>query len=79
MKRYYVDDHVELWHGDIRDGVPSVGGEPVSCAVTSPPYNVGLEYDVHDDRMDWADVLRPRPQLSSEICSGLTHRGGGRG
>ena len=56
MIRYYADDFVELWQGDIRDGFPpSVEPGSVACAVTSPPYNVGLDYDVHDDSMSWAD------------------------
>ncbi len=52
MKLYYADDRVELWHGDIRDGLP-LRFEPVACVVTSPPYNVGLDYDVHQDALGW--------------------------
>ena len=76
MKRYYSDDLVELWHGDVRDGFPpSVERDSVSCAVTSPPYNVGLRYDEHDDAMDWAAYY----DLGRGVCSDLLtamHRGG---
>lgn len=68
MKRYYADDRVELWHGDIRDGLPLEDGS-VACTVTSPPYNVGLPYDEHDDRLDWADYY----DLARHCCAEL-HR-----
>ena len=64
MKRYYSDEHVELWHGDIREGVP-LEDESVSCVVTSPPYNVGVDYDVHDDRLDWAEYY----DLAHRTCA----------
>ncbi len=40
-------------HGDARFAIPRV---PIELVVTSPPYNVGIEYDDHDDVMthdDW--------------------------
>ena len=29
----------------------------VDLIVTSPPYNIGIDYDVYDDNMAWADYL----------------------
>jgi DNA modification methylase len=49
-RAYWADDQVAILHADCRET-----GElpPVACAVTSPPYNVGLPYDTHDDAMSW--------------------------
>ena len=32
--------------------------ESVHLAITSPPYNVGLEYDSHNDKMPYAEYLK---------------------
>jgi site-specific DNA-methyltransferase (adenine-specific) len=49
-RAYWADDQVAVLHADCRET-----GElpPVACAVTSPPYNVALPYDTHDDAMSW--------------------------
>ena len=47
---FYDDGDVTLYCADVRD----VALHEVSAAVvTSPPYNVGLGYDSHDDAMPW--------------------------
>lgn len=49
-RAYWADDQVAILHADCRE----VAGLPeVAAVVTSPPYNVGLGYDVHDDAMSW--------------------------
>lgn len=61
MRLYYEDEAVSLYHGDARGERNANGGRdpwPVedgsaACVVFSPPYNVGLEYDEHDDVMPW--------------------------
>jgi site-specific DNA-methyltransferase (adenine-specific) len=69
MIRYYADDFVELWHGDIRDGLPaSVAAGSVACTVTSPPYNVGLDYDVHDDAIDWHAYFELQNATCAEVA-----------
>lgn len=50
MKAYYEADGITIYHGDIREFVPS---RTWQCVVTSPPYNVGIDYDTHDDVMPW--------------------------
>ena len=32
--------------------------ECVHLAITSPPYNLGLEYDSHNDKMPYEDYLK---------------------
>ncbi len=47
---YYDDGTCVIYHGDARS-LPL--DDVVQCVVTSPPYNVGISYDEHDDVMDW--------------------------
>jgi site-specific DNA-methyltransferase (adenine-specific) len=48
MEPYYADDSVTLYQADFRE-LDGLG--PAAAAVTSPPYNSGVAYDVHDDQM----------------------------
>lgn len=46
--------------GDSRKALSLVADESVHLVVTSPPYNVGIDYDAHDDLMpehEWVDLL----------------------
>jgi DNA methylase len=47
---FYDDGQVTIYCGDVRS-VDLV--EVAACVVTSPPYNVGLDYDGHADWMPW--------------------------
>lgn len=44
--------------GDSRAILQAMPNESVHLAITSPPYNVGLEYDSHNDRMPYEEYLR---------------------
>jgi site-specific DNA-methyltransferase (adenine-specific) len=51
---FYEDDHVTLFCADVREvDVSELAG--VACVVSSPPYNVGLDYDTGSDALPWAD------------------------
>jgi site-specific DNA-methyltransferase (adenine-specific) len=52
VKPYYDDGACTIYHGDVRD---MEAFSDVACMVTSPPYNVDLGYDEHDDVMPWPD------------------------
>ncbi|HVM62759.1 MAG TPA: site-specific DNA-methyltransferase [Verrucomicrobiae bacterium] len=43
--------------GDCRNVLRKMPPKTVHLAVTSPPYNVGLAYDGHDDRMSYDEYL----------------------
>jgi site-specific DNA-methyltransferase (adenine-specific) len=60
---FYEDDHVTLFCADVRDVEASelVG---VACVATSPPYNVGLDYDGRPDVLPWAEYWR----LAEHTC-----------
>ena len=52
MRLLYRDEWVSLYVGDARhlDAIPD---GTVQLVVTSPPYNVGLDYNGVDDRLPW--------------------------
>lgn len=50
-KPYYQDDYATIYHGDCRE----IDWPEHACAVFSPPYNVDLGYDQHDDNLDWTE------------------------
>lgn len=66
MKPYYEDADVAIYHADARTEWPVPAGS-TSCVVTSPPYNVGLEYDEHHDVMAW-DGPRGYRTLAGSVC-----------
>jgi site-specific DNA-methyltransferase (adenine-specific) len=47
----------EIICGDCREVLPRLPAASVHLAITSPPYNVGLEYDAHDDAMSYPQYL----------------------
>lgn len=49
-------DQVNIWRADARELAAFVA-PGVDLVVTSPPYNVGIEYAAHDDTMPQADYL----------------------
>lgn len=73
MKPYYDDGTVTIYHGDLRDVLPTITAEP-TCAVFSPPYNVDIKYADHDDVMGWGEYI----ELAADTCSlvaGIMPRG----
>jgi len=62
---YYQDDAVTIYHGDCREVLPEL--TDIRCSVFSPPYNVSLDYDEHDDVMPWGEYA----ELASDVCVGI--------
>jgi site-specific DNA-methyltransferase (adenine-specific) len=48
---------LKLIHSDVLTADLS-GVPPINLVVTSPPYNVGIEYDKHDDTMTYEEYLK---------------------
>lgn len=57
MKPYYQDKWVTIYHGDCREILPQLTNNSVDLMVTSPPYNVGKEYEEGISRSKYADLL----------------------
>ncbi len=51
IEPYYDDGGIQIYLGDCRDVLPTLGVE-TDLLLVDPPYNVGCPYDLHDDRMD---------------------------
>ncbi len=47
----------------------------IECVVTSPPYNVGTDYTVHDDNMPWEDYIWLVEQACYDIARVLVPGG----
>jgi DNA modification methylase len=47
----------EIICGDCRQVLQKIPAESVHLAITSPPYNVGLDYDGHHDSMPYEEYL----------------------
>ena len=47
----------KLYNGDCLKVMKDIPDNSIHLAVTSPPYNVGKNYDNHDDRMDYGEYL----------------------
>ena len=52
---YYEETNpdIKIYCGDASDVLPLLKNESIDIAVTSPPYNVGIEYKGYDDNFDW--------------------------
>ncbi|MBM4084390.1 MAG: site-specific DNA-methyltransferase [Planctomycetes bacterium] len=61
--------------GDSRAILQAMPSECVHLAITSPPYNVGLDYDSHHDKMPYEDYLRWLTAFWSELHRVLAHGG----
>jgi site-specific DNA-methyltransferase (adenine-specific) len=49
--------HFDLHHQDCVEGMRALPGDSVDVVVTSPPYNLGIQYSQFDDTMERASYL----------------------
>lgn len=66
-----------LWHGDAMDFLSYLlqKGRQVHLVLTSPPYNVGINYGKHRDSMEWREYLEWLTSVFS-LCYKLLCSGG---
>ena len=55
MKPYYEHAGITIYHGDCREVLPTLEVGSCDICITSPPYNVGTEYESYDDNLHDAD------------------------
>lgn len=48
---------IDIINADRIEGIKRLADESVHLAITSPPYNVGISYDKHNDNMHYDDYL----------------------
>ncbi|MCK5149834.1 site-specific DNA-methyltransferase [Candidatus Pacearchaeota archaeon] len=44
--------------GDVLESLKQIPSDSIHLAITSPPYNVGKDYDNHHDKMDYGEYLK---------------------
>lgn len=65
---YYDDGQVRIYCADVRQ----VDLSAVAAAVvTSPPYNVGLDYDGHDDALTWPEYWQLAADAATVVHEAL--------
>lgn len=50
---YYKNEAGIIFNTDCLDGFSQLENESIDLIVTSPPYNIGIDYDVWQDNMPW--------------------------
>jgi site-specific DNA-methyltransferase (adenine-specific) len=65
MKPYYEHAGITIYHGDCRLVLPQISG--IDVCLTSPPYNVGLDYESYDDNLSDEDFRRFNDQWVREV------------
>jgi len=70
---YYKDDHITIYHGDCREILPSLSG--IDNVITSPPYNVGMNYASYQDEMPWLEYYAMLETVA-RLCLDVLRDGG---
>ena len=64
----YPKDYVnKVICGDCLEAMKGIPNNLVDLVITSPPYNIGIDYDCWDDRMDWEDYFKWCKEWLKEI------------
>jgi len=53
---FFHNDNLDIYNSDIVK-IQSIKDNSIDLIVTSPPYNVDIKYNSHDDKMDYATYL----------------------
>ncbi len=56
VEPYFQEDSIWIYNADFLK-IPRVKERTIDLIVTSPPYNVGIKYNSHDDKMFYEDYL----------------------
>ncbi len=71
-KRYLPTNDVTLYHGDCLDLLRSMPPEAADLVVTSPPYNIGKEYE---RKLDLPMYVEQQTKIIRECIRVLSRRG----
>lgn len=56
VEPYFQEDSIQIYNADFLK-INCIKEGTVDLIVTSPPYNVGIQYNSHDDKMTYGDYL----------------------
>jgi len=65
----------KIVHTDVLDGVKSLADKSIHLTVTSPPYNVKIDYDNHVDNAPYKDYLDWLKKIFTEVYRATVHGG----
>ncbi|MBT9136794.1 MAG: Modification methylase RsrI [Firmicutes bacterium] len=71
-REYSLSEHIVLYSGDCIDLLKSIPDDSIQLIVTSPPYNIGKEYE---KKLDLAVYLQEQAQVIAECARVLSPRG----
>lgn len=57
----------KIINGDVLEVLKKIPSNSVHLAITSPPYNVGKDYDTHNDEMDYPEYLKWLNKVWKEV------------
>lgn len=66
---------IKLYHGDCLDVLPTIGRASVNLVVTSPPYNVGLDYASYEDDKPFEEYMEFLTKVCGELYEVLAEDG----
>lgn len=69
-KPYYQDDAVCIVHADCRDILPLIPDKSIDLIISSPPYNVGIQYGEHSYECDHLNMIDYR-SFGETVFKGL--------
>jgi len=58
---------IQLNHGDCLEGMRNMPDRSVTMVVTSPPYNLGIEYNTYEDNSDRSDFISWCLEWATEV------------
>ncbi len=71
-KRYREDADASLFHGDCQRFLRSIPDDSAQLVVTSPPYNIGKEYE---NRLDLKEYIQQQSEIIAESVRILSDQG----
>jgi site-specific DNA-methyltransferase (adenine-specific) len=64
-----------IQHGDCISGLRQLASETIDLAFADPPFNIGYDYDVYDDKQSYHSYLEWTRQWMTEVCRVLKPTG----
>jgi len=62
-------------HADVLDGIKQIEDNRIHLVLTSPPYNIGIEYTNHSDSLPYGDYLNWLSRVWAAIIPKMVHGG----
>ena len=75
MKTFEQKYKNKIIQGDCIEVMKEMEDESVDCVITSPPYNVGIEYENYNDKREWEDYKEFIKKWTSEVYGVLKRDG----